>query len=67
MGNKSKNGMTDLNDVNGVVGKGLANLTSPLRFACDGNITLRKMANNLILYPRLNYLYMGLPYSYDPH
>ncbi len=43
--------MRNYDDINKLIAKGLVNLTSPIRFPCDGNISLRKMSNNLVRYP----------------
>lgn len=40
----------------------LSDLTAPFRFPCDGNVTFSKLSRNLIIYPRLKFMNMSLPF-----
>lgn len=53
-----------LSEINSSLAVAVANLTSSFRFPCDGNVSWKKLACNMLEYPSRKFLTMSLPYEY---
>lgn len=62
---KDSNHKGNFTEVNKMLAIAYANLTSPSRFPCDGNVGLKKMAQNLLEFPNQKFLTISMPSHSD--